>query len=94
MKILWDIDGTLLNFKKSEYVSLKTLLKENNISLTDDLLSEYLIINKKYWKNIENGRIERTRALEDRFKDFFQFINRQDINCRTFNYQYQKSLSR
>ncbi|OUC51755.1 noncanonical pyrimidine nucleotidase, YjjG family [Eggerthia catenaformis] len=94
MKILWDIDGTLLDFKKSEYVSLKTLLKENNISLTDDLLSEYLIINKKYWKNIENGRIERTRALEDRFKDFFQFINRQDINCQAFNYQYQKSLSK
>ena len=43
--ILWDIDGTLLNFKKAQYVALYKCFEYFNEYLDDDMVDKYDHIN-------------------------------------------------
>ena len=52
--LLWDIDGTVLNFEKAEKRAIRTLFEKFNLGeCTDEMLSCYIQINKKYWKHLE-----------------------------------------
>ena len=51
--ILWDVDGTLLDFKKAEYVAIKKCFEIFNLGeCTDEMIARYSAINKKYWEVI------------------------------------------
>ena len=46
--LLWDIDGTILNFEKAEKRAIRTLFEKFNLGeCTDEMLSHYIEINKK-----------------------------------------------
>ena len=48
--ILWDIDGTILNFHRSAENSLKNTFKKFGYGeITDELLHMYEGINDVYW---------------------------------------------
>ena len=50
--ILWDVDGTLLDFKKSEYAAIKKCFEIYNLGIcTDEMIARYSEINRKYWEN-------------------------------------------
>ena len=51
--ILWDIDGTLLNFEMSERISMEKCLEKHGVSMTEAQFEEYKKINKECWKMIE-----------------------------------------
>ena len=54
--ILWDIDGTLLNFLRAEYVSIKKCFEMFNLGeCTDEMIARYSAINKKYWEKYCNS---------------------------------------
>ena len=47
--ILWDIDGTLLNFLAAEKNAIRTCFSEFGIcECTDEMIARYSQINKKY----------------------------------------------
>ena len=71
--ILWDVDGTLLNFDKAEKYALRQcFIKFNLEECTDAMISRYAEINKRYWKRLEAGEITKEQVLLDRFSEFFQ----------------------
>ena len=44
--ILWDIDGTVLDFKAAERVAIKWLFEEFSICIcTDEMIERYSLIN-------------------------------------------------
>ena len=48
--ILWDIDGTLLNFHAAERVAIKTLFQQFDLGeCTDEMIQKYSKINRSYW---------------------------------------------
>ena len=52
--ILWDIDGTILNFLAAEKAAIQRGFQEFNIGeCTDEMLADYSQINKKYWEMLE-----------------------------------------
>lgn len=70
--LLWDIDGTLLNFELAEEAAIRTCFQDFNLGdCSDEMLNEYKIINKKYWQRLENGEISKKEVLEGRFCEFF-----------------------
>ena len=89
--ILWDIDGTLLNFKKAQYVALYKCFEYFNEHLDDDMVDKYDHINHGYWLMLEKGEIENNVLLVKRFEDFFgkYGIN---IDPVEFNKLYQVEL--
>lgn len=70
--VLWDIDGTLLDFELSENIAICECFKDFNFgNCSDKQLEEYKKINDKYWKQLENGEISKREVLEGRFVEFF-----------------------
>ena len=73
--ILWDIDGTLLNFEMSEKISMEKCLEKHGVSMTEAQFEEYKKINKECWKMIEKDHSRRNELMVKRFVDFFALLN-------------------
>ena len=53
--ILWDVDGTLLDFHAAEKQALKTSMEIFGLPSPDDeMIARYSAINKKYWEQFQN----------------------------------------
>lgn len=90
--ILWDIDGTLLNFEKAERYALKTCFREFGLGeCTDELLAVYGKINTRYWGALERGEITREKVLTGRFEEFFR-CRHLKADAAAFNGRYQELL--
>lgn len=91
--LLWDIDGTILNFEKAEKRAIRTLFEKFNLGeCTDEMLSCYIQINKKYWKLLECGEMEKERILVERFVEFFEKEGIRTDAASEFNKAYQLAL--
>ena len=93
MKILlWDIDGTVLDFLAAEKAAIKSLFREFGIGdCTDEMIGQYSEINKEYWKKLERGEMSKPEILRRRFDDFFSLIGT-DADAEAFNNAYQIRL--
>lgn len=91
--ILWDVDGTLLDFAKSEKFGICKCLDAIGFHGYDDaMLERYSRINHRYWEALERGEITKQEVLVGRFETFFK---QEGIACgdvEAFNAAYQKSL--
>ena len=91
--LLWDIDGTILNFEKAEKRAIRTLFEKFNLGeCTDEMLACYIQINKKYWKLLECGEMEKERILVERFVEFFEKEGIRTDVASEFNKAYQLAL--
>lgn len=89
--ILWDIDDTLINFKKSEKAALQQCFTPYNITLSDEDIAIYSDINHNYWKQLEQGTIEKNVLLVQRFHDFGDYLKK-PLDAVAINSAYQLAL--
>lgn len=91
--ILWDIDGTLLNFAESEKYAVR-----HNFSVfglgecTDEMLADYSSINVKYWEMLERGEMGKQDILVGRFREFFIKYGIDEAVAVEFNKAFQLSV--
>lgn len=91
--ILWDIDGTVLDFHAAERNAIKTLFEKFNIGeCTEEMLRMYSGINAKYWQMLEKGEMTKPEILIGRFREFFENIGADTSLCEDFNKAYQLAL--
>ena len=91
--ILWDVDGTLLDFIAAEKAAIKTLFKEFNLcECSDEMIKRYSEINKTYWQRLERGEITKQEVLVGRFKEFFASEGLDSSVAEEFNSLYQLRL--
>lgn len=70
--ILWDIDGTLLNFRKSVSAVIMDIFQRFGLGECDEgMVQRYYEINDSYWKKLEREEITRPELFIRRFEDFF-----------------------
>lgn len=70
--LLWDVDGTLLDFIAAEKAAVQTLFREFGLGeCTDEMVERYSRINKEYWERLERGELSKPEILVRRFADFF-----------------------
>ena len=72
--ILWDIDGTLMDFKASEKKAIRKAFSDFSIDITDEEIMLYSDINDSCWKRMEKGEISRERVFTLRFEEFFEKV--------------------
>lgn len=91
--VLWDIDGTLLNFHIAEKTAIRSLFQRFGLGpCTDEMLSRYSIINAGFWKRLETGELSKPQVLTGRFEEFFREYSL-DTGCvHAFNEAYQLAL--
>lgn len=91
--LLWDIDGTILNFLASEAYAIRFLFKKYNIGeCSDQMLKQYSEINAKYWQMLERGELTKQEILIGRFREFFGEIGADITIAEDFNHDYQITL--
>lgn len=91
--LLWDIDGTLLNFEKSENYAIKKCFEIFGIGeCTDEMVARYSPINRKYWEALECGELTKPQVLRGRFEEFFKSEGIDFDRIDDFNAEYQVRL--
>ena len=61
--ILWDVDGTLLDFLAAEEAAIRKLFVEFDMGeCSDEMLTRYSKINRSYWERLERNEI--TKGLD------------------------------
>ena len=91
--LLWDVDGTLLDFSKAEEYGIRKCFKMFSLGeCTDEMLSRYSLINKKYWEMLERNELTKPEVLRGRFEEFFKSEGIQFDKIDEFNLEYQYSL--
>ena len=92
--ILWDIDGTLLNFPLAENSAIERSFKYFNIHpCTQQMINHYSQINRKYWHMLEAGQIQKPVMMLKRFEEFFALEHIDFHRLEEFNNQYHIFLA-
>lgn len=73
--ILWDVDGTLLNFEKSQEYAIVEAFREYGITIDEEIVSAYSAINDSYWKRLERRELEKIDVLRGRFLTLFEALS-------------------
>ena len=68
--ILFDADGTLMDFHRGESEAVRLTMEKMGIEPTDFLASEYSKINDSLWKMLERKEITKPELLIRRFEIF------------------------
>ncbi len=89
--LLFDVDGTLLDFDKAEQYALEYTFRHYDIPFTYEINQRYEEINKKLWKDFENGLIDKKTVVYSRFVLLFKEFNI-PVDGIAFEDDYQKAL--
>ena len=91
--ILWDVDGTLLDFSAAEEAAIRSLFADFGLGVcTDAMLARYSDINRNYWRALERGEMTKPEILTRRFEDFFAAEGLSGPSPAEFNAAYQTRL--
>lgn len=90
--ILWDLDQTILDFKKSQDYALRYSFGKLGIKIDDEIAALYNDINDSYWKRLERGEIGKEEIHKGRFKTLFGQIGITGITPEEIEEIYQTAL--
>ena len=91
--ILWDVDGTLLDFLAAEKAAMQSLFQELQLgTCTEGMIERYSKINRSYWERLERGEITKPEVLVGRFEEFFASEGIDISIASEFNQKYQLRL--
>ena len=91
--ILWDVDGTLLDFKVAEKEAIRKCFRILELGeCSDEMIARYSVINKKYWERLERGELTKPEVLVGRFEEFFATEGIRTDVAAAFNDEYARRL--
>lgn len=90
--ILWDVDGTLLDFLYSQRYALTKCFHTAGLEITEEQIERYSQINESFWKRHELGLIKKEELLAGRFIQLFGEYDIRDIDVKAFLKEFQEAL--
>ena len=91
--VLWDVDGTLLDFSAAERAAIRSLFSEFGLGeCTDSMLERYSAVNAGFWQRLERGELTKPQILTGRFEEFFREYGIDTGIVKEFNDRYQLKL--
>jgi 2-haloacid dehalogenase len=91
--VLWDVDGTLLDFNAAERAAIGTLFADFGLGkCTDAMLARYHEINIGFWQRLERKELTKKQVLTGRFEQFFSEYGIDTGIISEFNEKYQLTL--
>ncbi len=92
--ILWDVDGTLLDFLAAQSAAMKKAYRHFDLGeCSDETIEEYDAVNIRYWEALERGEITKQQVLIGRFEEFLSSQNIHHIEPDAFCAYYESKLA-
>lgn len=92
--VLWDVDGTLLDFVYSQRCAMTKCFQTIGQDITEEILQRYQEINDSYWKRLELGEVTKEELLVGRFISLFEECGITGVDAEAFREEYQTILGR
>lgn len=89
--LLFDVDGTLLDFNAAQENALKRAFQNHSFELDDNVKAVYDEINHNLWKQYENGSITKEEVIYSRFVKLFDRLSLEGDGV-AFEDEYQELL--
>ena len=86
-----DLDDTILDFKKAEYIAISKTIADFGVEPTEAVRRRYHLINKWHWEQLELGTMTRDQVLENRFKVLFAELG-VTVDAQKVARTYEKNL--
>lgn len=67
-----DLDDTILDFHKAEYIAIGKTLQSFGLEPTEQVRARYSVINKQHWERLERKELTREEVLVGRFATLFR----------------------
>ncbi|MDE7270550.1 MAG: YjjG family noncanonical pyrimidine nucleotidase [Acetatifactor sp.] len=90
--VLWDVDGTLLDFIYSQRYAMTRCFQSIGRDITEEILQRYREINDGYWKRLELGEVTKAELLTGRFTSLFEEYGITGVDVEAFREEYQTTL--
>ena len=87
-----DLDDTILDFHKAEYIAIGKTMADHGVEPTEAVRNRYRAINKWHWEQLELGKLTRAEVLENRFKVLFAELG-VEVDATAVARTYEKNLS-
>lgn len=81
--LFFDLDDTLLDFKRGEATAIRQTLSYCGIDPTEEMTALYSAINQSQWELLEEGKLTRDQVLLRRFDLLFQNLGISGDSRRT-----------
>ncbi|MEJ5228862.1 MAG: YjjG family noncanonical pyrimidine nucleotidase [Pseudothermotoga sp.] len=91
--VYFDLDNTLLDFSRSEKEALYNTFKNYDLLLTEEQITLYTQINKKWWLAFSQGKYDKEYIVLARFEDFLDKINAKNLDAKKIAQRYLETLS-
>ena len=91
--LLFDLDGTLLDFDSSEKEALKMIFIKKGYNPDKIILNAYDTVNRSLWRAYEKGEISMRTLLDTRFKKTMGQFNI-DIDGAAWEKEYREYLGK
>ena len=73
--ILWDLDQTILDFKRSQEYALSYCFEKMGLQINDNIHALYVAINDDYWDRLEKGEVTKEELFAGRYRTLFEKLN-------------------
>ena len=92
--VLWDVDGTLLDFLTAEKNAIRKCFSIFHLGeCTDEMLADYSAVNVGYWQRLERGEMTKPEIQRGRFETFFSHWGLDPSLAERFNDEYEMCLT-
>lgn len=78
--LLFDADGTLLDFHRSEKTAIGICFRKFGITDNEETIAEYSRINDSCWKRLERGELDKAALRVQRFDEFCKVMGYDGID--------------
>lgn len=90
--LLFDVDGTLLDFKAAEQEAIAGTLQQFELPADEAAVARFSAINAALWDELEKGKIKKDKLVVRRFAQFLEETGSQGDPVR-LNNEYMTRLS-
>lgn len=87
-----DLDDTILDFRKAEYIAIGKTIGDFGVEPTEEVRQMYHKINKWHWEQLELGNLTREEVLVNRFGVLFEKLGK-TVDAVACARAYEKNLS-
>ncbi|EKB53744.1 YjjG family noncanonical pyrimidine nucleotidase [Falseniella ignava] len=92
LHILFDLDGTLLNFREAEYDALASLFNHFSMDSAEENFQLFSQINQSQWDLFEDNLVTLTQLRFNRFKQFLEVLG-SDLDPSLVATYYENQLA-